>query len=47
LQQDFENSEYEAFKIGTKDKPKFLNHYVTGIDHSLFGKKPFKLRRDV
>jgi len=47
LEQDFENSEYEAVKIGTKDKPGFLNHYVTGIDQSLFAKKPFKLRRDV
>ncbi len=47
LEQDFENSEYEAVKIGTKDKPGFLNHYVTGIDRSLFAKKPFKLRRDV
>ena len=47
LEQDFENSEYEAVKIGTKDKPGFLNHYVTGIDQSLFVKKPFKLRRDV
>ncbi len=47
LEQDFKNSEYEAVIIGTKDKPKFLNHYVTGMDHSLLGKKPFKLRRDV
>jgi hypothetical protein len=47
LEQDFENSEYEAVKIGTKDKPGFLNHYVTGIDQSLFVKKPFKIRRDV
>lgn len=47
LEQDFENSEYEAVKIGTKDKPGFLNHYVSGIDQSLFVKKPFKLRRDV
>lgn len=47
LEQDFENSEYEAVKIGTKDKPGFLNHYVTGIDQSLFDKKPFKIRRDV
>ena len=47
LEQDFENSDYEAVKIGTKDKPGFLNHYVTGIDQSLFAKKPFKLRRDV
>jgi nitrate reductase assembly molybdenum cofactor insertion protein NarJ len=47
LEQDFEDSEYEAVKIGTKDKPKFLNHYVTGMDHSLLRKKPFKLRRDV
>ena len=47
LEQDFENSEYEAVKIGTKDKPGFLNHYVSGIDKSLFVKKPFKLRRDV
>lgn len=42
LEHDFENSEYEAIKIGTKDKPNFLNHYVTGIDKSLFGKKQFK-----
>ena len=47
LEQDYENSEYEAVKIGTKDKPGFLNHYVSGIDRSLFAKKPFKLRRDV
>ncbi len=47
LEQDFENSEYEAVRIGTKDKPKFLDHYVTGIDKSLFEKKPLKLRRDV
>jgi nitrate reductase assembly molybdenum cofactor insertion protein NarJ len=47
LEQDFENSEYEAIKIGTKDKPGYLNHYVTGIDKSLFEKKPYKLRRDV
>ena len=47
LEQDFENSEYEAVMIGTKDKPKFLDHYVTGIDKSLFEKKPLKLRRDV
>ena len=47
LEQDFENSDYEAVKIGTKEKPEFLNHYVTGIDKSLFERKPFKLRRDV
>lgn len=47
LEQQFRNSEYEAIKIGTKDKPGFLNHYVTGIDKSLFVKKPFKIRRDV
>ena len=47
LEQDYENSEYEAVRIGTKDKPKFLDHYVTGIDKSLFEKKPLKLRRDV
>ena len=47
LEQDFQNSDYEAVKIGTKEKPEFLNHYVTGIDKSLFEKKPFKLRRDV
>ena len=42
LEMDFNNSEYEAVKIGTKEKPDFLNHYVTGIDKSLFGKKQFK-----
>jgi hypothetical protein len=42
LQMDFNKSEYEAVKIGTKDKPNFLNHYVTGIDKSLFGRKQFK-----
>jgi nitrate reductase assembly molybdenum cofactor insertion protein NarJ len=42
LEHDFENSEYEAVKIGTIDKPNFLSHYVTGIDMSLFGKKQFK-----
>jgi len=47
LEQDFKNSDYEVVKIGTKEKPEFLNHYVTGIDKSLFEKKPFKLRRDV
>ncbi len=43
LEQQFQNSEYEALVIGTQDKPSFLNHYATGIDKSLFGKKPFKL----
>jgi len=47
LEQDYKNSDYEAVKIGIKEKPEFLNHYVTGIDKSLFEKKPFKLRRDV
>jgi len=47
LEQDFKNSDYEVVKIGIKEKPEFLNHYVTGIDKSLFEKKPFKLRRDV
>ena len=47
LERDFKNSDYEVVKIGTKEKPEFLNHYVTGIDKSLFEKKPFKLRRDV
>ncbi|NQU52493.1 MAG: hypothetical protein HQ522_08130 [Bacteroidetes bacterium] len=47
LEMDFNNSEYEAVKIGTKDKPDFLNHYVTGIDKSLFGRKQFKRKRDV
>lgn len=42
LEQDFENSEYEAIKIGTKDKPGFLSHYIMGIDKSLFEKKQFK-----
>lgn len=47
LEMDFNNSEYEAVKIGTKDKPDFLNNYVTGIDKSLFGRKQFKRKRDV
>ncbi len=42
LEQDFSHSEYEAVKIGSKGKPNFLNHYVTGIDKSLFGRKQFK-----
>ncbi|NOR75126.1 MAG: hypothetical protein GQ525_08190 [Draconibacterium sp.] len=42
LKMDFDNSEYEAVKIGSKGKPNFLNHYVAGIDKSLFGKKQFK-----
>ena len=42
LKMDFDNSEYEAVKIGSKEKPNFLNHYVTGIDKSLFGRKQFK-----
>jgi len=42
LEMDFNNSEYEAVKIGTKEKPNFLNHYVTGIDKSLFERKKFK-----
>ncbi len=42
LEKDFNNSEYEAVKIGTKEKPNFLNNYVTGIDKSLFGKKQNK-----
>lgn len=47
LEMDFNNSEYEAVKIGTKDKPDFLNNYVTGIDKSLFGRKQFKRKSDV
>jgi len=42
LQMDFSHSEYEAVKIGSKEKPNFLNHYVTGIDKSLFQRKKFK-----
>lgn len=42
LEEDFSNSEFEAAKIGTGDKPNFLNNYVTGIDLSLFEKKQFK-----
>jgi nitrate reductase assembly molybdenum cofactor insertion protein NarJ len=42
LKIDFNNSDYEAVKIGSKEKPDFLNHYVTGIDKSLFGRKQFK-----
>ena len=41
LEQDFSNSEFEAVKIGTGDKPNFLNNYVTGIDKSLFERKQF------
>ena len=42
LKMDFSDSEYEAVKIGTKEKPNFLNHYVTGIDKSLFQRRKFK-----
>ncbi len=42
LQLDFNNPEYEAIKIGTKEKPDFLNNYITGIDTSLFERKKFK-----
>ncbi len=42
LKMDFNNSEYEAVKIGTKEKPDFLNNYITGIDKSLFGKRQLK-----
>lgn len=42
LKMDFSGSEYEAVKIGTKEKPNFLNHYVTGIDKSLFQRRKFK-----
>ena len=45
LEMDFNNSEYEAVKIGTKEKPDFLNHYITGIDKSLFERKKFKGKR--
>jgi nitrate reductase assembly molybdenum cofactor insertion protein NarJ len=45
LKIDFNNSEYEAVKIGSKEKPDFLNHYVTGIDKSLFGRKQFKRKK--
>jgi len=41
LEVDFSNSEFEAVKIGTEDKPNFLNNYVTGIDKSLFERKQF------
>ena len=41
LEEDFSNSEFEAAKIGTGDKPNFLNNYVTGIDLSLFERKQF------
>ena len=42
LEMDYINSEYEAVKIGSEDKPDFLNNYITGIDKSLFGRKQFK-----
>ena len=42
LEMDFNNSEYEAVKIGTKGKPDFLNHYITGIDKSLFERRKLK-----
>ena len=45
LKSDFDNSEYEAVKIGSKEKPNFLNNYVTGIDKSLFGKRQFKRKK--
>lgn len=42
LKMEFGESEYEAIKIGTKEKPDFLNNYITGIDTSLFERKKFK-----
>ncbi len=42
LKMDFDISKYEAVKIGTKEKPDFLNNYITGIDKSLFGKRQLK-----
>jgi len=42
LEEDFSNSEFETAKIGTGDKPNFLNNYVTGIDLSLFERKQSK-----
>jgi nitrate reductase assembly molybdenum cofactor insertion protein NarJ len=45
LEMDFDNSEYEAVKIGLKEKPDFLNHYITGIDKSLFERKQFKRKK--
>ena len=47
LKMDFNNSEYEPVKIGTKEKPNFLNHYVTGIDKSLFQRKKLKGKSNV
>jgi nitrate reductase assembly molybdenum cofactor insertion protein NarJ len=45
LKTEFGESEYEAVKIGTKEKPGFLNHYITGIDTSLFERKKYKNKR--
>ena len=45
LEMDFNNSEYEAVKIGSEDKPDFLNNYITGIDKSLFERKQKKGKR--
>lgn len=42
LEMDFGNSEYEAVKIGSEDKPDFLKNYITGIDRSLFERKQKK-----
>ncbi len=42
LEEDFSNSEFEAVKVGTSDKPNFLDNYITGIDLSLFERNQFK-----
>ncbi len=45
IEMEYSNSEYEAVKIGTKEKPNFLSHYITGIDKSLFERKKLKGKR--
>jgi nitrate reductase assembly molybdenum cofactor insertion protein NarJ len=47
LEMDFNNSEYEAVKIGSDDKPDFLKNYITGIDKSLLERKHKKGKRNV
>jgi nitrate reductase assembly molybdenum cofactor insertion protein NarJ len=42
LEEDFSNSEFEAVKVGTSDKPNFLDNYITGIDLSLFERNQSK-----
>ncbi|WP_372649569.1 hypothetical protein [Draconibacterium sp.] len=45
LKIEFNSSEFEPVRIGSKEKPNFLNHYITGIDTSLIERKKFKGKR--